>query len=78
MLPSPSSHIAMPLIPVEVRCSRLRKRQLYASRTGLSSKALLLSRELAKLEQGQVVRLYLDCVHYKKAMKNSRKLNEVG
>jgi hypothetical protein len=34
-------------------------------------------KESSKSRQGQVVRQYLECVHYKKTTKNSRKLGEV-
>ena len=34
-------------------------------------------KESSKTKAGQVNRVYLDCVHHKKATKNSRKLNEV-
>jgi hypothetical protein len=41
-------------------------------------KGFAIVKESAKTKQGQVVRLYLDCVHHKKATKNSRKLDEVA
>jgi len=40
-------------------------------------KGFALVKESSKSKQGQVVRLYLECVHHKKATKNSRKLSEV-
>jgi hypothetical protein len=41
-------------------------------------KGFAIVKESAKSKQGQVVRQYLDCVHHKKATKNSQKLSEVG
>jgi hypothetical protein len=35
-------------------------------------------KESSKTKAGQVNRVYLDCVHHKKATKNSRKLDEVA
>jgi hypothetical protein len=44
---------------------------------GAFIKGFALVKESSKSKQGQVVRLYLECVHHKKATKNSRKLSEV-
>jgi hypothetical protein len=59
-----------------MRCLSRKKQQSYASRTGPFIKGFAIVKESAKTKKGQVNRLYLDCIHYKKAAKNSRKLDE--
>lgn len=40
-------------------------------------KGFAIVKESAKSKKGQVVRLYLDCIHHKKATRNTWKLDEV-
>ena len=40
------------------------------------TKGFAFVKESAKTKNGQVVRVYLDCVHHKKVTKNSHKLKE--
>jgi hypothetical protein len=40
-------------------------------------KGFALVKESSKSKQGQVVQLYLDCIYYKKAIKNSCKFSKV-
>ena len=64
------------LNPVEQERFELNDAAFVCLQNWAFTKGFAFVKESAKTKNGQVVRVYLDCVHHKKVTKNSRKLKE--
>lgn len=64
------------LNPVEREPSESKEAAFVRLQNWAFTKGFALVKESAKTKNGQVVRLYLDCVHHKKETQNTQKLTE--
>ena len=64
------------LNPVEREPSESKEAVFVRLQNWAFTKGFTLVKESAKTKNGQVVRLYLDCVHHKKETQNTQKLTE--